>query len=156
MFIEYSVIRDSIDVIDEVNLEIKIRRLEDKEIQLKIMNVALIIKKTIKPRDRSSSSLLDRRNLKANRRLRCFICSKSHYMRDCKYLNKVRVYAIKQIVKKRDTKIVDVKYSKKSKKHREYTANAETDTKNINSKKDYAEETVALSKDAVSKILRSE
>ena len=77
-------------------------------------------------------------------------------MQDCECFDKIQVYAIKQIVKKRDTKIVDVKYSKKSKKHREYTANAETNTKNIDSKKDYAKKTVALLKDVVSKIFKSE
>ena len=76
-------------------------------------------------------------------------------MQDYEYFNNIRIYAIKQIVKKRDTKIVNVKYSKKSKKYREYTANIKTNTKNINSKKDYVEKTVALLKDAVSKIFKS-
>ncbi len=77
-------------------------------------------------------------------------------MRDYELLNEVRVYIFKQVVKKRDVKISDVKYSKRLKKHREYTANVKTDTENIDFDEDYAKKTVALLKNVVSKIFKSE
>ncbi len=77
-------------------------------------------------------------------------------MRDYELLNEVRVYVFKQVVKKRDVKISDVKYSKRLKKHREYTANVEINTENINFNEDYAEKTVALLKNVISKISKSE
>ena len=72
-------------------------------------------------------------------------------MRNRELLDNVRTYVFKQVVKKRKTKISNVKYSKKSKKH---SANVETDTENINSNKDYAEKTIALLKDAVNNIFK--
>ena len=77
-------------------------------------------------------------------------------MRNCKFLDDVRIYVFKLVVKKRDTKTVDDKYSKRLKKHREYTANAETDIENTNLKKNYVEKTVVLFKNAVSKIFKFE
>ena len=43
-----------------------------------------------------------------------------------------------------------------SKKHLKYTANIKIDTENNDLNKDYAEKTVALFKDVVSKIFKSE
>ena len=75
-------------------------------------------------------------------------------MRNYKFLDDVRIYVFKLIVKKRSTKTVDNKYNKKSKKHREYTTNAETDIKDTDLKENYVEKTVALFKNAVSKIFK--
>ncbi len=77
-------------------------------------------------------------------------------MRDCELLDEIRVYVFKQVVKKRGAKISDVKYSKRLKKHRKYTANVKINTENIDFDEDYAEETIALLKNVVSKISRSE
>ena len=77
-------------------------------------------------------------------------------MRNCEFFDDVRIYVFKLIVKKRDTKTVNNKYSKRSKKHREYTANAETDIENTDSKENYVEKTVALFKNAVSKTFKFE
>ena len=52
----------------------------------------------------------------------------------------------------RKIKINNVKYSKKSKKHFKYTANIETNIKNINSNKNYVKKTIVLLKDAINKI----
>ena len=72
------------------------------------MNIVLIVKKTIKSRDRNFLSLADKRKFKSNYYLRDFICSELYCMRDCEYFNKVQVDAIKQVVKIQDTKIVNV------------------------------------------------
>ena len=77
-------------------------------------------------------------------------------MRNCEFFDDVRIYVFKLIVKKRSTKTIDNKYSKKLKKHREYTANAKTDIKDTDLKKNYVEKTVALFKNAVSKIFKFE
>ena len=156
--VEYSIIRDSINVIEKVDSEIGLRRLEDKEAQLKAADVALVARKNDKRRGRSSSSSSDEKSSrKTDRRPhRCFICEEPHRMRDCEFLDDVRTYVSKLVVKKRGTKAVDDKYSKRSKKHRGYTADAETDTEDTDSEEDYAEETAALSKDAASKIPKSE
>ncbi len=77
-------------------------------------------------------------------------------MRDCELLDEIRAYVFKQVVKKRDVKISDVKYSKRLKKHREYTANVKINTENIDFDEDYAKKTVALLKNVVSKIFKSE
>ncbi len=157
LLIKYSVIRDSINAIKEIDSEIELRRLKDKKTQLKVVNIALIARKQDKRRVKSSSGSLDKTlSFKKDRRLRCFIYNESHRMRDCELLDEIRVYVFKQVVKKRDAKISDVKYSKRLKKHREYTANVKTDTENIDSDEDYAEKTVALLKNVASKIPRSE
>ena len=75
-------------------------------------------------------------------------------MRNCEFLDNVRIYVFKLVVKKRNTKTINDKYSKKSKKHREYTANAETDIEDTNSKKNYVEKTVVLFKNVISKIFK--
>ena len=77
-------------------------------------------------------------------------------MRNCEFFDDVRIYVFKLVVKKRNTKTVDDKYSKRSKKHREYTANAETDIEDTDSKENYVEKTAALFKNAVSKISKFE
>jgi len=157
LLIKYSVIRDSINVIKEINSEIELRRLKNKETQLKIVNIALITRKQNKRRVRSSSRSLNKTlSFKKDRRLRCFICNESHRMRDCELLDEIRVYIFKQVVKKRDAKISDVKYSKRLKKHREYTANVKINTENIDFDEDYVKKTIALLKNVVSKISRSE
>jgi len=154
---EYSVIRDSIDAIGGIDSEIGLRRLEDKEAQLKAVDIALVARKQDKRRGRSSSGSPGRASSpKKDRRLRCFICNESHRMRDCELLDEVRAYASRQVAKKRGANISDAKYSKRSKKHRGYTADVETDTEDTDSDEDYAEETAALSKDVASKIPRSE
>ncbi len=93
-------------------------------------------------------------SLKKDRRLYCFIYNKLHYMQNCELFNNIRIYVFKQVVKKQETKINNVKYNKKSKKHFNYTANIKTNTKNINLNKDYAEKTIALLKNAVNKIFK--
>ncbi len=45
LLIEYSVIRDSINVIEEIDSEIELRRLKNKETQLKAVNIALVARK---------------------------------------------------------------------------------------------------------------
>ncbi len=45
LFTEYSVIRDSINVIKEIDSEIELRRLKNKKTQLKIVNIALVTRK---------------------------------------------------------------------------------------------------------------
>ena len=83
---------------------------------------------------------------------RRFICNKLHRIRNCELFNNIRVYVFKQVNKKRKTKINNVKYNKKSKKHLDYTANIKTNIKNINLNKNYVEKIVALLKNTVSKI----
>ena len=120
-----------------------------------IMTV-FVARKNDKRRDRNSLNLSDEKlNRKTNRRShRCFIYEKLHRMRNCKFFDDVRIYVFKLIVKKRDTKTIDDKYNKRSKKHREYTANAETNIENTDLKENYVEKTVALFKNAVSKIFK--
>ena len=157
LLIKYLIIRDSINVIKEIDSEIELRRFKNKKTQLKIVNIAFITRKQDKRRVRSSSESSDKTlSFKKDRRLRCFIYNESHRMRDCELLNEIRVYVFKQVVKKRDAKISDVKYSKRLKKHREYTANVKINTENIDFDEDYAEKTIALLKNVASKISRSE
>ena len=73
-------------------------------------------------------------------------------MRNCEFFDNVRIYVFKQVVKKRETRINNVEYSKKLKKHLNYTANVKTNIENINLNKNYAKKTIALFKDVVSKI----
>ena len=75
-------------------------------------------------------------------------------MQNCEFFDNVRVYVFKQVIKKRKTKINNVKYNKKSKKHFEYTANIETNIENINLNKDYAEKIIVLLKNVVSKVFK--
>ena len=75
-------------------------------------------------------------------------------MRNCELFNDIQIYVFKQVVKKQETKINNIKYNKKLKKHFNYTANIEINTENIDSNKNYIEKTVALLKDAVNKIFK--
>ena len=75
-------------------------------------------------------------------------------MQNCEFSNNVRTYVFKQVVKKRKTKINNVKYNKKLKKHLNYIANVKTNIKNIDLNKDYVEKTVALLKDVINRIFK--
>ena len=77
-------------------------------------------------------------------------------MRDCEFLNDMRVYVFRRVVKKRNIKIINDKYNKKLKKHRKYVTNVKTNIKNINSNKNYVKKTVVLFKNVVNKIFKFE
>ena len=45
LFVEYSIIRDNIDVIEEINLKVKLQRLKNKKTQFKTVNIVLATRK---------------------------------------------------------------------------------------------------------------
>ena len=77
-------------------------------------------------------------------------------MQNCEFFNNIQIYVFKQVIKKQKTKISNVKYSSKLKKHLIYTANIETNIENIDLSKYYVKKTIVLSKNVVSEIFKFE
>ena len=173
--VEYTAIRDGVDAIGGVDVEIGIKRLEDKEMQLTHSKAeeALLAKQNQErrpfnpfrshnahpKRETSTNSRKETKNKEEVRRGCCICGDESHRIRDCDFLESVRLYAIGLARKKKSGK-----GKKPTKRHRSYLAGESE--KEDEGEEDFTpcyddddlddlEETAALSGEAVSKIPRS-
>ena len=77
-------------------------------------------------------------------------------MRNYEFFNNLRIYVFRRVIKKRNIKIINDKYSKRLKKHYKYAANIKINIKNINLNENYIKEIIVLFKNAVNKVFKFE
>ena len=144
-------------------IQIGIKRLEDKEAQLKAINAAFYAgrpRETGTARKTSVSPADNRRHhtTKPTRRLRCFICDEAHRMRECEFLEEIRGIASQLVAKSKGKSVGKGKYAKHLKHQRGYAADevSSSDSAESDPDEDYADDTAALSKEQASKVPRSD
>jgi hypothetical protein len=160
---QYNTIRDAIDGNPNIDPELALERLEEKEAQFKATEAAMVSNRPRQEgRRRHSNSSGSSRSPKGPKGYKCYICQRNHRVSACEFLEKAQQYAQRQLDKRsaspkaqRGTQIRS-KHRSHPRKHRAYEAESDSnihssDTENEQEPDEFA----AISKDVTCKIPKS-